>query len=64
MPLAALQDEGMKLKSGLQRRARGILFGELNVIELEDLENGEGRIWVSSQVGMNDWHRRYCLKQE
>lgn len=64
MPLAALQDEGMKVKLGLQRRARGIPLGELNVIELEDLKDGEGRIWVSSHVGMNDWHRRYCLRQE
>lgn len=54
----------IKLKLGLQKRARGIPLGELNVIELEDLEKGEGRIWVSSQIGMNDWHRRYCLEQK
>lgn len=34
----------IKLKLGLQRRARGVPLGELNVIELEDLEKGEGRI--------------------
>lgn len=54
----------LKLKLGLQRRAREIPLGELNVIELENLEKGERRIWVSSQIGMNDWHRRYCLKQK
>lgn len=64
MPLAALQYEGMNLKLGLQRRAKGIPLGELNVIELEDLKNSEGRISGSSQVGMNDWHRRCCSRQE